>query len=143
MAAKLGRIVTYLEGLLAKSYLIIWSCEITRKTKVILSPLLVATSVDVAGHQTWQGGKLHWEGPTHNFTQPFGHVFLPRPPDKLKQLYLYYQNAFGHQIRQGGGLPWGAPTHEVSWTFNHMVLRDHAKNSIYISTNNSYCHQTW
>lgn len=53
-----------------------------------------------------------------NFTQPFGDVVLPKPRHKLKQLYLYYQNAYGHQIQQGRGLPWGSPTHKVIWTFN-------------------------
>ena len=53
-----------------------------------------------------------------NFTQPFVDVVLPKPRHKLKQLYLYYQNAYGHQIQQCRGLPWGSLTHKVIWNFN-------------------------
>ena len=108
--------VTYLEGLLTESYLTLWSHGPAKSHDKLRSFYLRYLSV--CGHQTWQGGKLHWEAPTHNFTQPFGDVVLPRPRDKLKQLYLYYQNAYGHQIRQGRGLPWGSPNHKVIWTFN-------------------------
>ena len=43
MATKLGRMVTYLDGLLSiKSHdpLITWFCEITRQTETTISPLL-------------------------------------------------------------------------------------------------------
>ena len=42
MVTKLGRLVTYLDGLfpIISHYLLItWSCEITRKKEIIISPL--------------------------------------------------------------------------------------------------------
>ena len=39
MATKLGRIVTYIEGLLLMEILVTWSCEITWPTRTIISPL--------------------------------------------------------------------------------------------------------
>ena len=109
--------MTYLEGLPTENYLTLCSHGLAKSLDKLRSFYLRYLSV-CGHHQTWQGGKLHWEAPTHNFTHTFGHAVLPRSRDKLKQLYLYYQNVYGHQIRQGGGLPWGSPTHKVIWTFN-------------------------
>ena len=109
--------MTYLEGLSTENYLTLWPHGLAKSLDKLISFYLCYLSV-CGHHQTWQGGKLYWEAPTHNFTHTFGHAVLPRSRDKLKQLYLYYQNVYGHQIRQGGGLPWGSPTHKVIWTFN-------------------------
>ena len=95
LTVKLGRMVTYLEGLLftkPRKSLITWSCKVTWKMKTI-------TFYD---HQTWQDGDLPWWAP-HKVTWPFEHSI-----DKLKPLYLQYRSSSGHQTWQSGDSTWGS-----------------------------------
>ena len=82
MATKLGRMVTYLDGLLPmKSHdpLITWSCEITGSRK----PLYFHNH-SAYGHQTWRGGDLT----VAIITWTFNHVFL-RDHLRNQSVYLH------------------------------------------------------
>ena len=74
MATQLGRMMTYLEGLLTiKSYspLITWSCIVTWQTRILYLRCQTAHS-----HQTWQDGNLPWSAPTHKVSWLFDCVIL-------------------------------------------------------------------
>ena len=74
MATKLGRMVTYLEGLTTiKSHniLITWSCKAMWQTKIIISLL-----PKCLWPQTCQDGSSPWLAANHKVMQNFDHVVL-------------------------------------------------------------------
>ena len=73
MATELGRMVTYLDGLLPiKTHyrLITWSWRPCDKLKLYLH---YHSAYD---HQTGQDGNLPWWAPAHKVTRPFNQVVL-------------------------------------------------------------------
>ena len=122
MTTKLGRMVIYLEVLLLKKSRgswVTWSCEITWQTKSIVcslqqclwAPILARWWLTLRGSYLW----------THMDLQSHG---LARSRDKLKPLYLYYQNGYSQETWQDGDISWGALTHKVIWLSDHVVLQD-------------------
>ena len=51
-------------------------------------------------------------------------LVLAKSRDKLKVLYLPYQNGYGHQAMQDGNIPWWGTSHNVTCLFDHVVLWD-------------------
>ena len=95
LATKLGKMVTCFDKLLPiKSYdpLIPWSCEITWHTKTITSPLPQCL---------WPPNLTSWWLTLRgSYPQRYSTIWsrgLTRSLDKLKQLYLYYHDAYCHQ----------------------------------------------
>ena len=80
---------------------------------------------NVYGRETWQGGDLPWETPTHKVTWSRG---LSGSCNNLKGVYLHNHNANGYQNWLGGDLDWAAPTHKVTWLTDHVVLLNHLTN---------------
>ena len=126
MVTKLGRMVTYLDGLLPiKSHdpLITCCCEIMWQPKIIISLLPQCLwPYNLAGYWTTMRG----------FYSKYQSVLwssgLERSRDKLKQLYLRYHNIYGQKTCRNGDLTWLIFTHKVKWPYNHVVLQDHVTN---------------
>ena len=129
---KLGRMVTYLNGLLLlKSHnaFITWSCEITWQTETIMSPIpqcvwkpnLVTTCLQwllltIKSYNTlftWSR-TVTWKTKT-----------IPSPRNL----------GDGELLRE-------APAHKVPWHFDHMVLREKLK-MLYLYYLDTYRQQTW
>ena len=53
---------------------------------------------------------------------------LVRSCDKLKILYVHYQNAYGHETWQDGYLLWGAPEHNDTGPLDHVAFQNHVTN---------------
>ena len=77
---------------------------------------------------------------------PWSHTNLWTPGymrslDKLKTLFLHYQNGYGHQTY----MQWGVSFHRVTRPFYQMVLQGQVANQMHISTNyrNDYGHRAW
>ena len=105
MATKLGRMITYLDGLLSiksNDPLITWSCEITWQTKNNLYPLL-----QCLWPPNLEGCNLPWWSFGYKIKWPFDQY------NKLNIFYIHYHNAYGHKTWQDDGLLWGDSTHNV------------------------------
>ena len=111
MATRLGKMITYLDGLLPiKSLgpLITWSYEITWQTKSIISlipqylrPLnLVGYWLSLRGSYRYSHLTIYLSG-------------LAWSRDNLNAFYLYHYNTYGHQTWQGCDIPWRSLTHTV------------------------------
>ena len=72
MATKMGRIVTYLEGLL--TVYLFWSCGLARSHDKQIPSYLYCKSA--YGKQTWQNDDFPWGATTYNVTWSFDHVTL-------------------------------------------------------------------
>ena len=122
MAIKLGRGVTYYEGIkLIKSHhhIITWSAW---QTKTIISPLAQCL---------WLQNLIRWQLTFRDFL-PKRHMNiysrdLARLHDKRKVLYLHHHNAY-EQTWQDIDLPWAASTHKVTWPYSHVVFQNRVKN---------------
>ena len=140
MATKLGRMVTYIDGLTPINLhqpLITWSWGITCKLKSLY--LYCHRAYD---HRTWQAGYLPLGVSTHNVIPPLS---LARSRNKLKPLYLHYHNIYGHKTRQCDELLWLPFTHKFKWPYNHLVLWDHMTNKKYciLHYRNGFGLKTW
>ena len=95
MATKLGRIETYLEGLLTmKLYnaLMMWSCKVTWQTNTIISLL-----PDCLRPPNLAGWQLTLTGSYPQSQMILSLRGLTRSRDKLKLFNLHYPSAYGHQ----------------------------------------------
>ena len=140
MATKLGKMVTYIDGLTPINLhqpLITWSWGITCKLKSLY--LYCHRAYD---HRTWQAGYLPLGVSTHNVIPPLS---LARSRNKLKPLYLHYHNIYGHKTRQCDELLWLPFTHKVKWPYNDLVLWDHMTNKKYcvLHYRNGFGLKTW
>ena len=125
MATILGRMITYLSGLLPKKSHdpFMKRCwEIMWQTK---------PSIFSIPQYLWSGNLLGW---WPSFNDSFWSRDLVRSRGKLKLLYFHYYSVYEHQTWQEGDLPWGAPIIKVTSLFNHVVLLDHMINYKHIST---------
>ena len=76
MATKLGRMLTYFNGLLPTKSDVLSSCGRVWSRDKLESLYLCYQSV--YGHETWQDGNLPWGASFHNVTPSFVCVFLRR-----------------------------------------------------------------
>ena len=104
MATKLGRMVTYLNGLLTiKSHyaLVTWSCIIMWQTKIIISLLPQCL---------WPPNLVEWWHYSEKLlTIKFWSRGLASSRDKQISFYLYYKSAYDNQT-WNDNFPWWAPT---------------------------------
>ena len=126
MATKLGRMVTYIDGLTPINLHQLWSRGLEASHGKLKSLYLYYHSA--YDHWTWQAGDLPLEASTHNVIPPLS---LARSRNKLKPLYLHYHNIYGHKTRQCDELLWLPFTHKVKWPYNDLVLWDHMTNKKY------------
>ena len=133
MTTKLGRMVTYFEGLLTIRSLIpliTWCCKVTWQTKTIISPIPQCL---------WPPNLLGW-WLTLSCSDPQSYSTLwshdsAKSRDKQKLSYIHYYKAYNHQTWQNGDhLPWGAPIVIATWPFNHVILLEDMANKKLIST---------
>ena len=146
LATKLGRMVTYLDGLLPiKSHdpMIRWSFELTWHTKIIMSPITNCLWLpNVAGLWLnlrssypcylglWSRGLarsrdklksqcLHYHNDyTHQTWQDFNLPCVGRSREKLKILYLHYHNFYSHKAWQDDDWPWESPIQNFTLPFD-------------------------
>ena len=127
MATKLGRRITYLDGLLPKSHMTLWSPDLSRSHEKVKPLYLHYWSS--CSYQTWWDDNLPWWARTHKVTWMTLRLHgLVRSCDSLRSLYIYHHSAYGHQTCQACDLPGEASTHVVTQTFGHVVMRDHVTN---------------
>ena len=124
MATKLGRMVTYLEGLLsikAHGALTTWYYKITWQTKTIIS---------LPPQSLWSPNLARWLLTLLFFylTLPFGHVFLKNhvknENENIADITAISQCLWPPNL-VGWWLNFNDPTHEVTLPFDHVVLLDH------------------
>ena len=93
----------------------LWSCEITWQSEIIVS--LVPQCL-------WPPNVASWWLAMRSFNSWCYSTLwsrnVARSHDKLKLLYLHYQNVLGHKTRQDGAF-----YHKVTWPYNHGILQDH------------------
>ena len=95
-------------------------CKITWQTKTIISPpirciwppSLVEVWLIIRGFHPWTCTTLRSSG-------------FAKSRDKLKALYIHYQNAYGYKTWHNCDLQWTASTYKVTWPYYHRALRDH------------------
>ena len=130
-ATRIGRVLTYLEGLLPQNLhgcLVKWSCEIIWQIKTIIFPLSqclgpkawqIKNIISSLPQCLWPTNLSRW---WHTMTKSRvlqSRVFV-RSHGILGMLYFHSQKTYEHQTRQGGDLPWQAPTLKVTWHFDHV-----------------------
>ena len=57
--------------------------------------------------------------------------------NKLKTLYLHYDNAYSHQNWQWCELPWAGIVRKFTWLFDHVLFWDNVMNYNYYVSNNT------
>ena len=134
MITKLGRVVAYLEGLLAPTHKVPWLFNhlVLRDHRTnynhYTSTITMRMATKLGTLVTYLRRLL--------LTKP--HVplitYLSRSLGKLKILYLHCYSAFCHQIWQCGNIQWGFPTHQVTWSFSHVFSWGQKLN-----TNSMFC----
>lgn len=116
MATKLGRVMTYREGLLLiklPGHLITWSCKITWKIrKCFISTITMLTNTKLSSVVAY-GERLRPIKSNDHLNK-----WYVRSRDRLKTLNL---NAYGTHTCQGGDIRLVAPTQKVIWPFNHVL----------------------
>lgn len=115
-ATKLGRVMTYREGLLLiklPGHLITWSCKITWKIrKCFISTITMLTNAKLSSVVAY-GERLRPIKSNDHLNK-----WYVRSRDRLKTLNL---NAYGTHTCQGGDIRLVAPTQKVIWPFNHVL----------------------
>ena len=111
MATKLGRIVTYLDGLLtieSHDPLITWSCEITWKSNITISPL---------PQSLYLPNLARWRLVMRDFYSCYSILWscgLARSGNKLKLLYLHYHSILATKFGRMETLPIKSNDHTIT-----------------------------
>ena len=116
MATKGGSIVTYLDELVPKSHMTVWSCGIPRSFDK-LKPLYLHYH-SVYSHQTWQDGYLPGWALGYKVTSSFDHMVLW--DNKLKSYISTTKVRIATKL--GEMVIYHASSHKVIWLFDHMVM---------------------
>ena len=124
MTIKIGRGVTYYVGappIKSHSPWTTWSCEITRQTKIIMSPLPQRLWPQIFGRMvTYLEQLLAIKSHDHIITWSCEITWQTKIV-----VYPLPQNVCDYQTWQGGDIQRGGSFHKLTRSFDHVVLQGH------------------